>query len=66
MILRQKFSFMFMQKSQQEIIELQNEKNTNILQVEGYNLMYHKLMLLSMRWMKKIERVQKSQEKMKN
>ena len=46
-----------MQTSQQ-----QNEKTTNILHVEGYSLMYHKLIWLSMKWVKKLK-AQKKHEK---
>ena len=52
-----KLSFMCMQTSQQVIIQLQKEENTNILQVKGYNLMYHKFILHSMKWVKKLKRV---------
>ena len=38
---------MLMQNYWQIFMQLQNGKQNNILHVDGYNLMYHKLILLS-------------------
>ena len=49
---KQTMSPMLMQNSWKIFIQIQNEKMNNILHADGYNLMYHKLILLSMKWVK--------------
>ena len=54
----------FKQKHSVVYIQLEN-KNTNVLLVEGYNLMYHKFILLSMNWVKKMKKSRKTMKKCK-
>ena len=49
---KQKRSPMLMQNSWKIIMQIKNEKKNNILHADGYNLMYHKLILLSMKRVK--------------
>ena len=49
---KQTMSPMLMQNSWKIIMQIQNDKTKNILHADGYNLMYHKLILLSMKYVK--------------
>ena len=44
-----------MQNSWKIIMQIKNVKKNNILHADGYNLMYHKFILLSIKWVKKLE-----------
>ena len=64
MIFKHKMSVMCMQNSHQVNFQLHDEKYTKILQVQGYK-MYHKLILISMKWVKKLKESRKTMKKCK-
>ena len=66
MIFEQKMSVTCMQNSHQVNCQLHDKKYTKILQDEGYNLMYHKLVLISMKWGNKLKESKKKHEKMQS
>ena len=49
---KQKMLRMLMQNSWKITIQIQNEEMNDILHADGYNFMYHKLILLSMKRVK--------------
>ena len=62
---KQTMSLMLMQNSCGKNLQIQNGKQNNILHADGYNLMYPKSILLSMKWVKQRKESGKTMEKCK-